>query len=98
MTTYPQNDPAFTGTFYRGYAATTCIITGDTNPSYKFKVSVSTVADSLDNFKNADKTFYWDMNASQNKLYFSKYSMDYPTLVKAGSVFNTKSTWIFYVD
>ncbi|PKM62608.1 MAG: hypothetical protein CVU97_04440 [Firmicutes bacterium HGW-Firmicutes-21] len=96
--TYKQSDPSFKDTFYKGYKATTCIIKGDINPEYRFRVIVSTVTDSLDDFKNPDKTFYWDMNQSQNKLYFSKYRSDTPTLEKAGTKFDTHSTWIFYVD
>ncbi len=97
VTTQAANDPAFEGAFYRGYEATTCIITGDTNPEYKFMIKVDTVTDSLDDFKNDDKTFYWDMNAAQNKLYYSKYNSAAPTLVEAGTKYDTYSTWVFYV-
>lgn len=87
----------YTGKQYSS-AAARCVIWGYVNPSYKFDVNVSTIADSCDNFKNANKTFYWDMNETHNKLYFSKYDNNAPTLVKSGSQYTTHSTWTFYVD
>ncbi len=87
-----------TGEFFRGYEAPLCVINGDTVPEYKFLIKIDTITDSVDDFKNPDKTFYWDMNASQNKLYYSKFTMDSPTLVEKGTTYKTGSTWYFYKD
>lgn len=76
--------------------AMSCKIWGYVDPSYTFDVEVYSLKDSCDSFKNADKTFYWDMNTTHNKLYVSKYGN--ATLVKAGSRFDTKSSWTFYLD
>jgi len=88
----------YSGPFLGKKAANRCIIWGYVKPEYKFEIKVGTVADSCDNFKNAHKTFYWDMNTTQNKLYFSKYNENSPTLVKSGTKFNTSSMWTFYVE
>ncbi len=95
VTTQPANAPDFTGKFYYNNAATKCIIWGDTNPDYKFEVEIYTPEASADNFKNYEKTFYWDMNATQNKLYFSKFSSSSATLVKSGTTMETKTSWTF---
>ncbi|HAN21899.1 MAG: hypothetical protein A2Y15_06165 [Clostridiales bacterium GWF2_36_10] len=76
--------------------AMNCKIWGYVDPTWTFDVEVYSQKDSCDNFKNANKTFYWDMNTTHNKLYFSKYSN--ADLVKAGSRFDTKSSWTFYID
>ncbi|HAN21898.1 MAG: hypothetical protein A2Y15_06170 [Clostridiales bacterium GWF2_36_10] len=88
----------YTGPFLGQLAADRCVIWGYVNPNYKFDINVTTVTDSCDDFKNSYKTFYWDMNITSNKLYFSKYDSQTATLVKAGSEFNTHSAWTFYVD
>ncbi|PKM62609.1 MAG: hypothetical protein CVU97_04445 [Firmicutes bacterium HGW-Firmicutes-21] len=98
VTTLPANDPNYTSKFYYNKAATTCIIWGDTNPEYKFAVQIYTVKDSVDNFKNYEKTFYWDMNSTQNKLYFSRYNSSSATLVQAGTKMDTKTSWTFYIE
>ncbi|MDD4421828.1 MAG: discoidin domain-containing protein [Eubacteriales bacterium] len=75
-----------------------CTMWGYLNDSYKFDVKVYTLGDSCDFFKNDKKTFYWDMNTTHNKLYYSKYNMGSKTLVKAGTTQYTRSSWTFYID
>lgn len=87
----------YSGKQYRGNAADRCIIWGYEKPEYKFDIKVDTVTDSCEDFKNQAKTFYWDMNTTHNKLYFSKYEENTPTLVKSGTKLNTKSTWTFFI-
>lgn len=81
-----------------GSAAVDCTMYGYVNNAYKFDVKVYTLADSCDDLKNTNKTFYWDMNATHNKLYFSKYDSNARTLVKAGDTMLTKSSWTFTID
>jgi hypothetical protein len=88
----------YSGAFLGKKASNRCIIWGYVKPEYKFEIKVNTAADSCDNFKNSNKTFYWDMNTTHNKLYFSKYELSTPTLVKKGTKLNTSSMWTFYVD
>ncbi len=94
VTTQSFNAAGFKDKFYYDYAATKCVIWGDENPSYKFEVEVYTPVDSSDSFANYEKTFYWDMNASQNKLYFSKFATS-GAFVKAGHKMTTKTGWTF---
>ena len=71
-------------------------IWGPEEPSWTFDVQVFTQNDSCDSFKNSFRTAYWDMNTSQNKLYFSKFEGG--QLVEAGTTWNTESEWTFYID
>ena len=71
---------------------------GDKYPDWKFDVEVYTLYDSLDNFSNASKTMIWDMNASSDKLYFSKYESNTASVIKAGERRFTRSSWTFRVD
>lgn len=85
----------YSGAMYKGNAAERCIMWGyDGREKYKFDVRVLTPATSCDNFKNADKTFFWDMNTSTNKLYFSKWGSK--DKVAAGSQIHTECQWTFY--
>ncbi|MFA7098646.1 MAG: dockerin type I domain-containing protein [Eubacteriales bacterium] len=88
----------YTGPMHNGNAATACKIYGYQNTEYSFLVQVYTKADSLDGFKNAEKTFFWDMNATQNKLYFSKFSNDFKTKVDAGTHWDTLCSWEVLID
>lgn len=97
ITTKKVRAADYSGPFLGKHPAYRCVIWGYEKPEYKFDVRVNTVTDSCDDFKNSDKTFYWDMNTTQNKLYFSKYGSP-ATLVKAGTTFKTGSMWTFYID
>lgn len=89
----------YSGPMYKGNNAISCKIYGYQNTEYSFFVNVYTKNDSLDNFKNSDKTFYWDMNTSQNKLYFSKFSGDSTsTKVAAGTHWDTSCSWELVID
>lgn len=83
---------------HKGNAASVCEMYGKTNPSYRFYAEVFTIEDSLNNFANADKTFYWDMNTTHNKLYFSKFNSNTPTKVAAGTEWHTSCRWTFVAD
>ena len=83
---------------YKNNAASVCEMYGKTNPSYRFYAEVFTIEDSLNNFANADKTFYWDMNTTHNKLYFSKFNESTPTKVAAGTEWHTSCRWTFVAD
>ena len=88
----------YTGPMYKGNAASLCEIYGKTNPEYRFFVEVFTTEDSVENFKNTHKTFYWDMNTTHNKLYFSKFEESSPTKVTAGTQWHTTCRWTFVPD
>ncbi len=89
----------YSGAMYKNNAASACRIYGYQNTQYSFLVQVYTKNDSLDNFKGYDKTFYWDMNATQNKLYFSKFSGENATAkVPSGSHWDTSCSWTLLID
>ncbi len=85
-------------TFYEGYGADCVVLYGNKNPRYKIQVRVLTPETSTDNFSNTRKTMFWDMNKTHNKLYFSKYNEDAPTLVTAGTKYTTSCTWLLIDD
>lgn len=88
----------YSGAMNDGNAATRAIIYGYVDDRYKFDVRVTTPEDSLDGQKNSFKTAFWDMNTTDNKLYFSKYDANTPTLVKSGTEFSTECYWCFRID
>ena len=77
--------------------ATKCRVSGPENPDWHFDVEIRTVRDSCDDFRNYDKTFFWDMNTTHNKLYFSRYDSGKATLVRKGTHYGTSSSWTFGV-
>lgn len=86
----------YSGTMYKSNAADECVIWGKKNTDYAFVVQVNTIADSLDNFKNNAKTFYWDMNETTNKLYFSRFPDNTYETVKSGTKWHTSSAWTVF--
>ncbi len=78
----------------RGNKAASVEIWGDTNPNHRMHVEVYDVDVMCDNFKTPSGTFYWDMNSSQNKLYFSKFNQ--ATLIPEGTHWDTLIRWSFY--
>jgi len=88
----------YSGPFYKGYAADRVVMRGYVDDKYKVEATIRTVDTSANNFNNASKTMYWDMNTSQNKLYFTKYNENTPTLVKAGTQFTTSCSWLLIKD
>ncbi|MBO4278174.1 MAG: dockerin type I repeat-containing protein [Clostridia bacterium] len=90
--------PAYSNHYDSGNKSMHVMFWGDTYPDWKFDVEVYTLYDSLDNFSNTSKTMIWDMNASSDKLYFSKYESNTASMIKAGERRHTKSSWTFRVD
>ncbi|MBO5403366.1 MAG: hypothetical protein J6A85_09375 [Clostridia bacterium] len=89
----------YSGPMYKNNAATECVIWGKKNTDYAFVVKVDTVKDSLDNFRNGSKTFYWDMNTSSNKLYFSRFPDSTYEKVEKGTQWHTSCSWtVFCLD
>ncbi len=86
------------GQFDRPNSATRAVIYGTTDARYKFDVHVNTFVDSLDSLKNSYKTMYWNMNASSNKIYFSKYQDGSATKIASGTQFHTECVWKFFFD
>ena len=88
----------YSGTQHNGNAATRVIIYGKTDSRYQFDVHINTYKESLDSFSNSFKTSFWDMNTTQNKLYFSRHDSNSPTLYTAGSESHTECVWRFNYD
>ena len=86
----------YSGPMYKGNAATECVIWGKKNTDYAFIVKVDTVEDSLDNFRNGSKTFYWDMNTTSNKLYFSRFPDSTYEKVEKGTEWHTSCSWTVF--
>ncbi|MBQ8896267.1 MAG: discoidin domain-containing protein [Clostridia bacterium] len=75
--------------------ASRAVIYGYVDPRYQFDVRVTTFEDSLDQNRGDYKTAYWDMNTTDNKLYFTKFSNSEKRLLKAGTEFHTECFWLF---
>lgn len=89
----------YSGPSNDGNKASRAVIYGYVDPRYQFDVRVTTYEDSLDKNQGDYKTAYWDMNTSDNKLYFTKFSNSQKTLLKAGTEFHTECFWLFkYVE
>ena len=88
----------YSGPMDKGSNALEVDIFGHKDPRYIFNIKVHTKADSTGNFGNGSKTFYWDMNAGQNKLYFSRFPDTGASLVKKGAKWNTLTSWAFNFD
>ncbi len=86
----------YSGPSYKNHKALECILWGKKNTDYAFAVKVNTQADSVDNFKNNSKTFYWDMNTTENKLYFSRCPDSGYQTIKAGTKWHTQSVWTLF--
>lgn len=89
----------YSGKQYSGNAADRCVMWGyGGREKYKFDVRVLTPETSCNNFDNGSKTFFWDMNTTTNKLYFSKCDGRAQDVVKAGATIHTECMWTFYID
>lgn len=88
----------YSGKQYSGNAASRAHIYGYVDQRYQFNVFVNTLNDSVENFKNAFKTSYWDMNTTSNKIYFSKYNTNSYTKISAGTESHTECGWQFVFD
>ncbi len=85
----------YSGVMYGCTNATSATISGYTGVNVKFDVEVFGT-DAHHNFNSKAKTEYWDMNANENKLYFSVFGDSKSTLVKQGVRWSTKATWKAY--
>ncbi|HHV95847.1 MAG TPA: hypothetical protein GXX37_05155 [Clostridiaceae bacterium] len=74
--------------------ALSTVFWGDINPEYKFRAWIKDV-EMVNNFENELKTFVWDLNIYENKLYYSKYDIKNTTVVKAGTVWKNFQGWEF---
>lgn len=88
----------YSGPMNSGNAAWRADIYGYEDDRYHFDIRVRTIESSLENMTNAFKTAFWDMNTGTNKLYFSKFDQNTPTLVPAGTTLSTQCLWYFSVE
>ncbi|MBO4501858.1 MAG: dockerin type I repeat-containing protein [Clostridia bacterium] len=88
----------YSGPFYGNLPASAARIYGYQDTQYSFLVQVYTKNDSVNNFTNTNKLMYWDMNTNENKLYFTKFSMDSRTKVASGSHWDTACSWTLLID
>ena len=84
----------YSGPQYSGNAATRVVLYGYEDPGYQFDVRINTPKDSLGDSQKF-KTSIWDMNTTDNKVYFSKYPMSGTETVTAGTEFHTETIWLF---
>ncbi|HBR31424.1 MAG TPA: hypothetical protein DD733_05020 [Clostridiales bacterium] len=68
-------------------------IWGEKNPQYHFIIEIYS-AEQMQ-IKSQFKTRLWDMSPSQNKLYFSMFRTNAPTVIKAGTHWDTLARWSF---
>ncbi len=91
----------YSGPHNEGNAATRALVYGFNDPRYQFDIRVTTFEDSCNNHTsdNDYMTSFWDMNTSDNKLYFTKFHQSKKRLITAGTEFHTESIWLFnYVE
>ncbi len=87
----------YSGPMNSGNKATRALIYGKTDSRYQFDVHINTPQGSLENQKNSFLTAFWDMNTTQNKLYFSKGDNTF-SQYKADSECHTECVWSFKYD
>ena len=87
----------YSGPMNSGNKATRAVLYGKNNSQYQFDIHVNTYEDSLESQRNSFLTAFWDMNDTQNKLYFSKGNNP---LVKyeVGKQVHTECVWQFVYD
>lgn len=71
-------------------------IWGENNPQYHFFVEIYS-AEQMQ-VKSQLKTRLWDMSPGQNKVYFSMFKSSAPTLVEAGTHWDTLASWSFSIQ
>ncbi len=86
----------FGGDFDYGNPAMSVEIFGDNTPEYRMHVEIYDQEVMADNFQSREKTFYWDMSETQNKLYFSKFDNTKAHKVDKGTHWDTLIRWSFY--
>ncbi len=90
--------PDYSGPFLGKTNADRVLIWGADAPERKVEVRIYTPEDSADLFRGSHKTFFWDMNKTHNKLYFSRSSLDAPQLTAACTKWHTATTWTLLKD
>lgn len=95
ITTLKVGAADYSGPSNSGNSACRAVVYGYVNPEYQLDVRVTTLEDSLDNYKGDYKTAYWDMNTGDNKLYFTKFNNSEKKNIAAGDEFHTESIWLF---
>jgi len=90
---YTKSEPG--KEYYLGKVeAVSTVFWGDANPDYKFRAWIES-PEMVDYFKNELKTFVWDFNIYDNKLYYSKYDIQNPTKIEAGTIWKHIQGWEF---
>ena len=84
------------GDFDNGNPAASVEMYGDNNPDFRIHAEIYDVEVMADNFASKEKTFFWDMNTDQNKLYFSKFDNTKAHHVENGTHWDTLIRWSFY--
>lgn len=69
---------------------------GDHNPSYRCIVGIEN-EEMADKFQNELKVFYWDINTTTNKLYFSKYDNEDYTQISKGTKWSNHAFWEYQI-
>lgn len=82
--------------FDYGNPAASVEMYGDKNPTFRMHAEIYDTEVMADNFVSSQKTFYWDMNTSQNKLYFSKFDNNTAHKVEKDTHWDTLIRWSFY--
>lgn len=82
--------------FDYGNPATSVEIYGDANPDLRIHAEIYDAEVMADNFVSEEKTFFWDMNVGENKLYFSKFDSKKPHKVEKNTHWDTLVRWSFY--
>lgn len=95
ITTLKVGAADYSGPSNSGNSACRALVYGYVDPSYQIDVRVTTIEDSLDNYKGDYKTAYWDMNTNDNKLYFTRFTNNAKKDLPAGTEYHTESIWLF---
>ena len=95
ITTLKVGAADYSGPGNSGNSACRALVYGYVDPSYQIDVRVTTLEHSLDNYKGDYKTAYWDMNTTDNKLYFTRFSNSAKKDLPAGTEYHTESIWLF---
>lgn len=95
ITTLKVGAADYSGPGNSGNSACRALVYGYVDPSYQIDVRVTTLEHSLDNYKGDYKTAYWDMNTTDNKLYFTRFSNSSKKDLPAGTEYHTESIWLF---
>jgi len=91
-----KSGSSFGGDFDYGNPAASVEMYGDSNPDFRVHAEIYDVEVMADNFASKEKTFFWDMSDTQNKLYFSKFDSTKPHKVEKSTHWDTLIRWSFY--